>query len=473
MPFEKILILDDEPIVCRTLQSILRRKRYNVAAAGTIAEAEKILAGDHFDMLFMDLRLPDGDGTGLLERVAKQPDAPFVVVMTGYASVESAVSCMRMGAFDYIIKPFSNSQIEITVSKAEQYRHILSVARFFTKEDVSDTEILGTSPAIQKVRELISRVAPTQATVLIQGESGTGKELIANEIHKQSPRSSAPFIRVNCAAISETLIESEFFGHEKGAFTGATARREGRFELADGGTILLDEISEISQGLQAKLLRVLQENEFERVGGNVTIHVDVRVIATTNRNLVKSVEKGFFREDLYYRLNVFPIHNPPLRERKEDVPILAHYFVDRTDRKHGVHVKGLSASSMECLMRHDWPGNVRELQNMIERAVIMTGNGQLIEPVALGLTSGEPSAGSGSEGSKTRSSTPLILSDEIVPMEDVERACILTALRVYKGNRTHAAKALGIALRTMRNKISAYKSRGIVIPESSDSSDKE
>ncbi|MFA5257812.1 MAG: sigma-54 dependent transcriptional regulator [Opitutales bacterium] len=467
MPFEKILVLDDEPIVCRTLQSQLRRKRYNVATASSIADAEQILAGDHFDMVFMDLRLPDGDGTELLERVAKQQDAPFVVIMTGYATVESAVNCMRLGAFDYIIKPFSNSQIEITVRKAEQYHHILNVARFFTKEDVGETEIIGDSPAIRKVRQLIERVARTQATVLIQGESGTGKELIANEIHKLSNRATAPFIRVNCAAISETLIESEFFGHEKGAFTGAMARREGRFELADGGTILLDEISEISLGLQAKLLRVLQENQFERVGGNTTLQVDVRVIATTNRNLVKSVERGFFREDLYYRLNVFPIHNPPLRERKEDIPVIARAFVQRAGRRHGVKVRGLSTASMESLLRHDWPGNVREMQNMIERAVILTGEGSLIEPSALGLAQGDSQA----EGVESvRAPSPFILSDEIVPIEQVEQACILNALRVCDGNRTHAAKSLGISLRTMRNKIRAYKEAGVNVPDSSDDS---
>ena len=470
MPFEKFLIIDDEPIVCRTLQSLLRRKHYNISTISTIAAAEKLLAEDRFDMIFMDLRLPDGDGTQLLERVAKQPDAPFMVVMTGYATVESAVNCMRLGAFDYIIKPFSNSQIEITIGKAEQYRHILSVARFFTKEDITETEIIGESPAIEKVRELIARVAPTQATVLIQGESGTGKELVANSIHRQSPRASAPFIKVNCAAISETLIESEFFGHEKGAFTGATARREGRFELADGGTILLDEISEISQGLQAKLLRVLQENEFERVGGNTTIHVDARVIATTNRNLVKSVERGDFREDLYYRLNVFPIHNPPLRERRDDVPVLARTFVENAGRKHGVRVRGLSAASMERLLKHDWPGNVRELQNMIERAVIMTGADRLIEPAALGFAQGEPDDPR-ANGSKQKASAPIILSDEVVPMEEVEQACILNALRVHNGNRTHAARALGLALRTLRNKISDYKTHGIAIPESRETSE--
>ena len=269
---------------------------------------------------------------------------------------------------------------------------------------------------------------------------------------------------MNCAAISESLIESEFFGHEKGAFTGATARREGRFELADGGTILLDEISEISQGLQAKLLRVLQENEFERVGGNTTIRADVRVIATTNRNLVKSVERGDFREDLYYRLNVFPIHNPPLRERMEDVPVLAHNFVEQAGRKHGVSVLGLSTAAMEGLMRHDWPGNVRELQNLIERAVILTGNGKLIEPSTLGLSQGGQQPVRQDEHHSSPSS-PIILSDEIAPIEEIEKACILNALRVCHGNRTHAAKALGISIRNMRNKINLYKAEGLHVPD--------
>src|SRR5690606_15711332 len=273
--------------------------------------------------------------------------------------------CMRLGAFDYIIKPFTSNQIEVVIKKAEDYNHLVKVNRFLARGDMEETELLGDSKPMKDLKKLIQRVAPTEATVLIQGESGTGKEVIATEIHRYSNRSKEPFIRVNCAAISETLIESEFFGHEKGAFTGATSRREGRFELANGGTILLDEISEISPGLQAKLLRVLQEREFERVGGNVTIKVDVRVIATTNRNLKLSVEKGDFREDLYYRLNVFPIYNPSLRERKEDIPLLSRVFVERAGRKHGVAVKGLSGRSLKALCDHDWPGNVRELQTTI------------------------------------------------------------------------------------------------------------
>ncbi len=460
MPFEQILVIDDEPIVCRTFQSQLRKKGYTVSVAGTLEEAKATIPATRFDLIFLDLRLPDGDGVELLEEIGKQPDPPFVVMMTGHATVESAVSSMRMGAFDYLIKPFSSGQIEITIKKAEQYRHILNVARFYSKEDVGSNELLGQSEPIRKVRQLIERVARTQATVLIQGESGTGKELVANEIHKASNRASAPFIRVNCAAISETLIESEFFGHEKGAFTGATGRREGRFELADGGTILLDEISEISPGLQAKLLRVLQEREFERVGGNTTIRVDVRVIATTNRNLKLSVEKGDFREDLYYRLNVFPIYNPSLRERKEDIPLLSRAFVERASRKNGVAVKGLSGRSLKALCDHDWPGNVRELQNTIERAVIMSGDGRLIEPEMLGLV-----LSSTSEASFPQIPSLDLKGDEIVPLSQVEQECILGALRAFNGNRTKAANALGIALRTLRNKIREYRDAGIIVPE--------
>ena len=317
MAFEKILVLDDELIIRKSLQQQLQKKRYTVATAATIKAANRYLQRDQFELVFMDLRLSDGDGTELLRTIMKKQDPTLVVMMTGYASVESAVNCMRAGAFDYLIKPFSINQIEMVIRKAETYSHLVKVNKFYSQGDDEGSELMGSSRAIENVRKLIRKVAPKKATVLIQGESGTGKELIASEIHKASRRSGVPFIKVNCASVSESLIESEFFGHEKGAFTGADRRHEGRFELADGGTILLDEVSEISPALQAKLLRVLQESEFERVGGSKTIRVDVRVIATTNRDLAKCVQKGVFREDLYYRLNVFPIVNPPLRERRD------------------------------------------------------------------------------------------------------------------------------------------------------------
>ena len=294
MTVERILILDDELIIRKALEEQLRRKRLSVCSVATLKEAQDHLGKDEFDLLFVDVNLPDGDGTELLDRIAEIQDPPLVVIITGNGTVESAVECMRSGAFDYIIKPFSSSQIDVLMKKAKDYRQLVKVNQFFAQESAVGEELIGKSTPVQQLRSMVSKVAPTEATVLINGENGTGKELVASELYRLSARKNAPFIKVNCAAISETLIESEFFGHEKGAFTGAMQRREGRFELADGGTILLDEISEISPKVQAKLLRVLQEREFERVGGNKTIKVDVRVIATTNRNLIKSVDKGDF-----------------------------------------------------------------------------------------------------------------------------------------------------------------------------------
>ena len=301
---------------------------------------------------------------------------------------------MRSGAFDYLIKPFSIDQLEIVLRKAEEFTQLLKVNQFLSHdEDMPEgCELLGRSQCMEQLRQLIRKVARTEATVLIQGESGTGKELVGRALYRQSPRATAPFIRVNCAAIPENLIESEFFGHEKGSFTGALNKREGRFELAHGGTILLDEISEIPPGLQAKLLRVLQERELERVGGNRTIKVDVRVIATTNRRLEESVERKEFRQDLFFRLNVVPIHVPPLRERRDDIPYLAGQFTQRFARQHGVRVRGLSDGCLRALHDHSWPGNVRELQNVIERAVILCGESEMLEAEHLGLTSIQPPA---------------------------------------------------------------------------------
>jgi len=286
MPIEKVIVLEDDQIVRKNLENCLRRRRYDVASVSTIAAAQDCLAKDNFDVIFLDVRLPDGDGTDLLKLIQSRPQRPLAVVTTGFGSVESAVECMKNGAFDYLIKPFSNEQIEVTLRKAEEFTQILKVNQYLSRDnEETGQELLGQSASMNELRQLVRKVARTQATVLIQGESGTGKELVARALYRESPRANAPFIKLNCAAIPENLIESEFFGHEKGAFTGALNKREGRFELAHGGTILLDEISEISPTVQAKLLRVLQERELERVGGNRTIKVDVRVIATTNRNL--------------------------------------------------------------------------------------------------------------------------------------------------------------------------------------------
>lgn len=342
-------------------------------------------------------------------------------------------------------------QIDVTLRKAEEFSQLIKVNRFLSEEsEDSGFELLGQSPAMDNLRQLLRKVARTQATVLIQGESGTGKELVARALWRESPRAGAPFIRVNCAAIPENLIESEFFGHEKGAFTGALTRREGRFELAHGGTILLDEISEVSPNVQAKLLRVLQERELERVGGNRTLKVDVRVIATTNRNLEQSVEKKEFRQDLFFRLNVVPVQVPPLRDRREDVGFLAQEFVRRFSRKHGVHVRGLTVETQQVLQQHAWPGNVRELQNVIERAVILCGENGMIEPAHLGMAGAGVSAGAATEAVAAGG------AEAGATLAEFEKRHILAVLDRCKGNRTHAAKMLNVSIRTLRNKLHEY-----------------
>lgn len=465
MPIEKIIVLEDDLIVRKNLEQQLRQRRYDVGSASTIADAQELLGRDNWDLIFVDIRLPDGEGTDLLKQINSRPVKPLVVMITGFGSVESAVQCMQLGAFDYIIKPFSSDTIEVTLKKAEEFTRLVKVSQYLSRDEGEEGyELLGRSPAMEGLRALIRKVARTQATVLIQGESGTGKELVARAIYRESPRAGAPFIKVNCAAIPENLIESEFFGHEKGAFTGALNKREGRFELAHGGTILLDEVSEVSPQVQAKLLRVLQERELERVGGNRTIKVDVRVIATTNRNLEQSVEKKEFRQDLFFRLNVVPILVPPLRERREDVIFLAEQFMQRMARKHGVRVTGISAACVEVLMAHSWPGNVRELQNVIERAVILCMDGQDLQPEHLGfvpITSAVKGDGSASLPPATNI-TPFkaqepATPDQILPLHEVEKQHILRALEICDGNRTQAAKHLDISIRTLRNKMHEYE----------------
>jgi DNA-binding NtrC family response regulator len=359
---------------------------------------------------------------------------------------------MKNGAFDYLIKPFSTDQIEFTLRKAQEYNQLLKVNTLLSQEsDDGDQDLLGRSPTMDNLRSLIRKVARTQATVLIQGESGTGKELVARAFYRESPRSNAPFIKVNCAAIPENLIESEFFGHEKGAFTGALNKREGRFELAHGGTILLDEISEISPAVQSKLLRVLQEREFERVGGSRTIKVDVRVIATTNRDLEQSVAKKEFRQDLFFRLNVVPVFVAPLRERREDIALLATEFMRRLSRKHGVHVKGFTDAALRTLNEHSWPGNVRELQNVVERAVIMCGENGMLEPEHLGLAihPGGPTNFSmpADAGISSATLSGESGSGKFLTLSELEKQHIFAALDRCKGNRTHAAKMLDVSIR--------------------------
>ena len=458
MAIEKVIVVDDDATIRRSLELQLKGKRLAVALCATISEAERTVAAEPFDLMFVDVRLPDGDGTDLLARLSSQPRKPVIVMMTGHGSVESAVSCIRAGAFDYIIKPFSSGQIEVVMNKAASFIQALKVNQVLSYQATDPAPLIGESQRIRQLRQLIQKVASTEATVLIGGENGTGKELVATEIFRASARSAKPFIKVNCAAISENLIESEFFGHEKGAFTGATEKREGRFELADQGTILLDEVSEIPPRLQAKLLRVLQEREFERVGGGRTIRVNVRVLATTNRDLATSVERQEFRQDLYYRLNVFPITVPPLRARKEDIPLLVDAFLKRIAQRTGIHSPAVTPQAMAILMAYDWPGNVRELQNVIERAVILHDpeegiNAEVMSPMFPNIDIGEPPI----ERITLASGTTLAFPEEVIPLESVEREYIMHALRQAKGNRTQTAQMLGISIRTLRNKLNQLK----------------
>ena len=490
MAFEKILLVEDDVVVRNLLQSIFLRHKLTVSAADSLAQASAHLGREQFDLMVLDLRLPDGDGLKFLEQISTMPERPLVVMVTGFGTIESAVACMRAGAFDYVLKPFSPSQIDVILRKAQTYHQLVKVNRLLS-DDAADEDgaLIGRSPAMMRLRQLVDRVAPTDATVLITGESGTGKEMVSREFYRRSPRRSEPFIKVNCAAVSQTLIESEFFGHERGAFTGATERREGRFELAHNGTLLLDEVSEIPPALQAKLLRVLQEREFERVGGSRTIKVNVRILATSNRDLLSHVNKGEFRQDLYYRLNVFPVQVPPLRDRIDDIPVLADYFLQRFARKHGVRVSGFSDSAYAMLLAYRWPGNVRELQNTVERAVILSESGRPVVAGVLGLPadlvpmdieSATPWLSPTVEDLPPQApvETPVLATDtmmdaggHVLRLDQLEKRAIQAALRQTAGNRTQAALALGISIRTLRNKLQEYREAGDPIETGPDSTD--
>ncbi|MFA6290058.1 MAG: sigma-54 dependent transcriptional regulator [Opitutaceae bacterium] len=504
MSLEKILVIDDEPLVRRSVEDILKARRLQTSSAGTLAAAETLLGKETFDLVLLDVRLPDGDGQRFLEQVMALPNHPLVVMMTGHGSIESAVGCMRAGAFDYVIKPFQPAQIDMILRKADNYSQLIKVNRYFSERGGVDGEpMLGRSPAMLRVRQMIERVAPTDATVLVTGENGSGKEMVAQEVYRNSPRRAEPYIKVNCAALSEQLIESELFGHEKGAFTGAIERREGRFELANRGTLLLDEVSELPLNLQSKLLRVIQEREFERVGGTKTIKVNVRILATSNRDLQLFMERGLFRSDLYYRLNVFPLVVPPLRERPDDIDLFAESFLRRFARKHGMRLPGFSDHAMAALREYPWPGNVRELQNTIERAVILSEDHRPVTTAALNLPAlfrvepGRPVAHSGLKEDPSRTpffaSTPTLPpfappvpsaqpvepvraevapvapaetmspaveppeADPIRPLSEIEKKAILDTLVSTQGNRTKASELLGISIRTLRNKLHEYR----------------
>ncbi|MGE3164263.1 MAG: sigma-54-dependent transcriptional regulator [Planctomycetota bacterium] len=441
----RVLVLDDDRFMRASVEDALGEAGHSVEACARGSAALEALAARDFDLVISDLKMPEMTGLEFLGK-ARERDAQLpVILITAHGTVETAVQAMKKGAFDYILKPFRADELLLLVDKALEHRRLVrenTVLRGALKSQSDTRPLIGESPAMERVRSLISSVADTDATVLVRGETGTGKELVARAIHQSSRRAERPYLCVNCAALSAGLLESELFGHEKGAFTGAERDRAGRFELADGGTLLLDEVSEIEPRLQAKLLRVLQEREFERVGSAKTKRVDVRVIATTNRDLEDEVRRGAFREDLYFRLNVVPIVVPPLRERKEDVQVLARHFQQVYERRSGRPHRPLSIGSVHALLAYHWPGNVRELENLIERAVLLSGNDELI---VQGLQEGSlPPASASAESMRG------------LALADVERLVIQDALDAYGGHQERTAKSLGIGVRTLRDKIKRW-----------------
>ncbi|MDB4442387.1 sigma-54 dependent transcriptional regulator [bacterium] len=445
----KILVADDELSHRQMIDAVLAAEGYEVTLAEDGQAAISAVENRFYDLVIMDVRMPNVDGIQALQRIKQMsPDIP-VIIMTAYASVGTAVDALKSSAYDYLIKPLDIEELKILVAKA-LHHHQLEQENIYLKERLNDrfdfSNIIGRSPAMKKLFETMALVAPSEATVLIVGESGTGKELIANAVHQNSPRKDLPFVKVNCAALPETLLESELFGHEKGAFTGAIARKQGRFQLAHNSSILLDEIAEMAPSTQAKILRVLQEREFEPVGSTQTMKVDTRVIAATNKNLEDEIREGRFREDLYYRLNVVTVDVPPLRERREDIPLLADLFLKQYAEKNRRLIKGFTPRATDLLMRYDWPGNVRELENIIERAVIMS-RGEMITPLEF------PIDLQNLDEELKESRIDLTPGRSL---KEVEKVMILRTLEESGGNRTHAARVLGISRRTLQLKLKEY-----------------
>jgi DNA-binding NtrC family response regulator len=469
-----ILCLDDEPAIGLILQDTLERAGHQTISAHNVPQALQALAHSAVDLIISDYRMPGLTGLEFLALLRQEGHETPLIMLTGYGSIEHAVAAIKAGAIDYITKPVRPEQLELAVNQALEVvrlRRDNDRLRREVMEFRSERQIIGDSAAIRRVLQTVAMAAPTRATVLLEGESGTGKELFARNIHAQSERRDGPFIKLNCAALPEGLIESALFGHEKGAFTGAIKRVEGAFERANGGTLLLDEISEMRLDLQAKLLRVLQEQEFERVGGAVAIKVDVRIVATTNRDLATFAAAGHFRQDLYYRLSVIPVRIPPLRERKEDIPLLAYRFASHYAQEVGKEISGISPQALDLLQGYDWPGNVRELQHAVERAVILTGESTLPVNAFDGQRFGLSGAWSGPTPSRISTdflpihggaaAAPAIPEGAVVltslNVDEAEAKLIERALEVSNGNRTRAAELLGMSVRTLRNKLNGAK----------------
>jgi two-component system response regulator FlrC len=435
---ELILVVDDDPGFRKLLETILTGAGYQVQTAGTVGEALRLAAARQFHLVLSDLKLPDGDGLAVLRWLSENAPETPVIMLTAFGTIASAVEAMKLGAADYLGKPLSSpEELRLVVRRTLEQRQATAERELLREREHAHfacDRMIARDAGMVELLAMLRKVAPTNATVLLQGESGTGKELVARCIHNNSPRAARAFVAVNCAALSPTLIESELFGHEKGAFTGAVAQHLGRFERAHGGTLFLDEVGELDANLQAKLLRVLQEKSFERVGGRREITADVRVVAATNRNLKAMVAEGRFRQDLYYRLSAFPLEIPPLRRRPADIPELARFFLERAAASLGRPAPHLSQPALDRLLSYAWPGNVRELENMMERvAILVEGD---VGPEDLPLPQAE-------------SSPPL-------RVKDIERRAIEEALEMNHGNRTRAARQLGISVRTLQYRLKEY-----------------
>jgi len=444
-----VIVADDDPSMRAALAETVRRLGYDVHAAADGQEALDLTVKTKPWLLLTDLKMPRIGGLDLVKEVARRSPATRTLLMTAYGTVETAVEAMKCGASDYLMKPFSTDLLERIIGNL---RHARVEEPYSSGTSAVDARvILSQDPGMIRLLSTVEGVAASQATILISGESGTGKELLARFIHSRSPRAHRPFVAVNCAALPDGLLESELFGHERGAFTGAVMRKQGKFEMAHQGTLLLDEISEMNLGLQAKLLRVLQEREVDRVGGREPVNVNIRVIATTNRNLHREVEAGRFREDLFYRLNVFPITVPPLRERPSDITFLARHFAKSAAARNGLVFASLTEAAAACLQRQPWKGNVRELENVMERAVLLACG----RPIAAEHVSTEPGASAVVPPQTTPAAAVLDRGNG--SLWEMERELIFQTLARTKDNRTHAAKELGISIRTLRNKLREYR----------------
>ena len=473
----RLLIVDDDPLSREYLVEAIQTLGLRPEAVAAPQAALERLESKDYDLVLSDLRMPGMSGIELLRAIGERHPGLPVVLLTAHGSLESAIEAVRLGAADFLLKPVTPQALSLVLDRVQRTRRLESENAYLrSAQGETAPQLVARSPSMLATLESAARIAASKGTVLITGESGTGKERIAHYIHQNSPRRAGPFVRVNCAALSESLLESELFGHERGAFTGAHKRREGRFELASGGTLLLDEIGEMSPGLQAKLLRVLEESEFERVGGTETIRVDVRVITATNRSLPEEVQSGRFREDLYYRLHVLPIHLAPLRERQEDILPLAEHFARHYARQHGFDNPVLTAEARALLSGWSWPGNVRELENVIQRAVVLT-NGAAIDAQALIF-------GPGARQSRPQTQLRLLSKEGEQPTEaaqratrhplgpdnplanrvldEVERETILSTLAATGGNKTEAARRLGVTARTLSNKMKTWRRLGLV-----------